>query len=301
MSSPMMEQSRMTLHELLESHGVEYRTDHRDVRQGWIGLKCPWCGGEDEYYLGINVGGLWANCWRCGPHSLASILAEVLNINIGTAIQRTRDLPRIASAPEIRPTGHVCRFPSGSGPLMRPHRAYLRSRGFNPKRLARIWGIQGIGQRSRWAWRILIPAFHRGKPVSWTTRSINPDEDHSTRYMEAPPEREKISLHDILYGGDLCRHSVVVMEGPTGAWRFGPGAVATNGLSLSGKQLEQIAKYPVRAVVFDHEKDAQKRARKLTDALSVFPGETFLVDLDSADPGTATEKEVRKIRKAFLE
>jgi len=66
------------------------------------------------------------------------------------------------------------------------------------------------------------------------------------------------------------------------------------------EQVERIAKYPVRAVCYDNEPDAQQRARELADRLSVLPGDTYNITLDSKDPGEATRKEIERIRREIL-
>src|SRR5690606_25942167 len=64
----------MKIDQLLTDLQVPYRTRHRDVRQGWLGISCPECGRANEFYLGINMNSLAANCWRCGPKKLYPIL-----------------------------------------------------------------------------------------------------------------------------------------------------------------------------------------------------------------------------------
>jgi hypothetical protein len=52
-----------------------------------------------------------------------------------------------------------------------------------------------------------------------------------------------------------------------------------------------------RVIVFDNSVQAQLRADKLAEQLMVFPGETYTINLDSADPGEATEREIKQLRK----
>ena len=94
---------------------------------------------------------------------------------------------------------------------------------------------------------------------------------------------------------------MVVVEGPFDAMRIGPGAVAVMGTGWSRAQLLAISKFPVRAVVFDSEPEAQERARRLCHDLSVFEGKTSRIQLDAADPGSASKAEITRLRKYFLE
>ncbi|MBW2309219.1 MAG: hypothetical protein JRG73_20040, partial [Deltaproteobacteria bacterium] len=111
---------------------------------------------------------------------------------------------------------------------------------------------------------------------------------------------EAVPHKTLLYGEELAGHAIIVVEGPTDAWRIGPGAVATMGLGYSSEQVIRIKNHPVRAVCFDKSIEAQTVARKLAAALSVFPGQTFVASLDAADPGSAAQREVCELRRRFL-
>ena len=102
---------------------------------------------------------------------------------------------------------------------------------------------------------------------------------------------------ELLYGEDYCRGSVIIHEGPTDVWRTGPGAVALLGTGFTDAQVLRLSHYGLRIVCFDSEPAAQRRANKLCSLLDGFPGETINVVLDSKDPGSATPKEIAKLRK----
>ena len=132
--------------------------------------------------------------------------------------------------------------------------------------------------------------------MSWTTRAIG--DKVTQRYISASAEQEKINHKHLVYGEDFCRHSSVVVEGPIDAWRIGAGAGALFGTAFTASQVRKIVQHPYRYIVFDSSKDAQARAEELADQLSVFPGATEIIVLDAEDPGSASRKEVRLLRKA---
>ena len=133
--------------------------------------------------------------------------------------------------------------------------------------------------------------------VSWTTRSISSKVEQ--RYISAAEDEESVPHKTLLYGEQHCSHAVCAVEGPFDAWRVGYGAVALCGTAYERAQVQRLSKYLVRAVWFDQEPTAQAKAKKLVNELSVFPGETFLINGDSADPGSASEKEIKQVRKAL--
>ena len=198
-----------------------------------------------------------------------------------------------------KPLGKLV-IPTGIKGLHSAHKKYLHGRGFKWRELERLWKIRGIGIASRLAWRIWIPIHYHGEVVSWTTRSISSN-PRITRYVSAGEDEEAMPHKELLYGEDLARHAIIVNEGPFNAWRIGPGAVATFGSGYSIEQLERMAKYPTRAICFDNEPEAQKRARKLVNDLSVFPGDTYNVVLDRKDAAEESRENIDRLRKEVLE
>lgn len=275
--------------------------EHHHVRDGWIGLHCPWCpkprGEKGRYRLGIEVNTGRANCWVCGRHSLVSVLMEVGHVSYRTAKELLDGVElRKFNKQDKKVAGHLTK-PKGIGPMSAAHKDYLLDRGINPKQVERLWNVQGIGVAATLKWRLFIPITLNGEEVSWTTRSLS---NKRTRYISAKPEQETVHLKDTLYGIDLARTSIVVVEGPADVWKIGPGAVATFGLNVTSSQLDIIRRFPLRAICFDWEKMADRRARDLCETLSLFPGETYKVDLDAEDPASASMKEIKQLRKAFL-
>lgn len=285
---------------ILENHNVRYETaGHEHVRQGWIGLDCPWCRESGRFHLGVNLERGYANCWQCGPHRLVDVLVELTGEPRSVCLELLEaagTAPR--AAVEARRTGGRLIMPKGVEALSGPHRRYLRGRGFDPDELARLWGLKGIGLAARLSWRLWIPIHLQGETVSWTTRTIG---ENQKRYVSASAAEEKVPAKSVLYGLDYVRHAAVICEGPTDVWRFGPGAVATLGLGYSRAQLLAMSRIPVRVVCFDMERAAQRRAHGLTDTLSAFAGETYAVELETGDdPAGADPKEIGTIRGMFL-
>jgi hypothetical protein len=289
----------MTLLDFLREHRVPYREhgDHHHVSDGWAGIDCPECSPDSgRFRLGINLSHLYATCWTCGFQPLAPTLAGLTGLH-PTKVKEL--LGGLVHTRDDGPKRGRLRLPKGVGPLLEIHKRYLRQRGFDPDVLAKVWGVQGIGLHPTLAWRLLIPITCRGEVVSWTTRGLTED---GKRYVNARPEEEAVPAKSLLFGGDLARHAVIVVEGPFDAMRIGPGAVATMGLACTREQVLWLSRFPVRAVCFDSEPLAQRQAIQLCNDLSCFPpGQTYHVEITSHDPGEATEAEVQELRRRFLE
>lgn len=291
----------MDVRDLLRELGVPFYEHGQSayVSAGWVGLICPWCGRGGKPGLGINTRTLATTCFKCGSHRLIDALAAASD---RPAAEIARRLPGIDTggppADDLPPGRYTP--PPGVGPLMRAHRDYLAGRGFDPDQIAQQWGVCGIGPAARLQWRLFIPApDHRGRPASWTTRAVG--EGVTPRYVSARPDEEAVPIRSTLYGEHLCRWAVVVVEGPTDAWRVGPGAVATLGVGFTPPQIVRLCRYPVRVICFDNDPGARRRAAALADRLAPFPGDTWVVSLSGPDPDTSPPAELAELRKRFLE
>lgn len=290
----------MTFVELLDENGIPHLEGegHHHARPGWVQIDCPFCGrGTHKYHMGYHIAGGYLNCWRCGPKGLVEVLKSLLHVSaseakrLAAAVSSSRGPAEFTR--EERETGTLV-LPKGVCPMSRAHRAYLRERGLSPKKIEQLWHVQGIGVASRLAWRLFIPIHLEGQVVSWTTRAIS--DTASLRYVSASAKEERVSHKRLLYGADYCSHCCVCVEGPFDVWRIGPGAVATLGTGFSTAQVAALARFSFRCVCFDSEPQAQERAAELVDLLRVLPGETFNVVLDAKDPGSASTREIGRLR-----
>lgn len=287
------------IRDILEEHSIPHAgADHPHGRPGWVQVDCPYCGtGSGRFHLGISLSSGAAACWRCGKKNTASVLA-LLTGGRARAMRDRLDAVAYEAAP-VRKTGHL-KLPAGRGDLGPGHCVYLAKRGYDPATVARLWGVQGIGHAAELRWRIFIPIHHHGEIVSWTTRAIKTTEKQ--RYISAGAGDESIPHKSILYGADYARHAIIIHEGPLDVWATGPGATCTCGTAFTEAQLRAMSRYSVRAVCFDNEPEAQRRARALANMLSPYPGTTHNVVLETAkDSSAAHPEEVAELRKTFLE
>lgn len=290
----------MTFKEILSEYNIPIGSSgHYHVREGWIQFDCPYCSRDSEgWYMGYSIEGNFVNCWRCGSHPLINTVMEITKLSY-KQVKKLLDNLEGHHFEKKKPLGKLV-MPTGIKKLHSAHKYYLHDRGFNWKEIERVWKIWGIGIASRLSWCIWIPIHYHGEIVSWTTRSISSN-PKVTRYVSASLNEEAIFHKELLYGEDFARHAVIVVEGIFDAWRIGQGAVATFGSGYSQEQLERIAKYPTRAICFDNELEAQKRARRLSNDLSVFSGDTYNVVLDKKDAADESRANIKRLRREVLE
>ncbi len=292
----------MTFADLLTRYGVDHRPpgSHHHSGPNYHSINCPYCAGTGKFRMGFHLTRKFFTCFCCGYKPVWMVLRDITHESRETVDSLIAGLGvsrhRISEA-DSKPRGKL-KIPVGVGELLPAHRRYLKQRGFDPEELTTLWGVQGIGIAPALSWRIWIPIRDAaGVTVSWTTRSIV---GSGIRYITARPEEESVGSKDLLFGEDMCRHAVLVTEGPLDAMAIGPGAVATLGMKVSKKQITRIARFPVRCLVFDHEDEAQQRAKKLCEDLSVFAGETYRIILSGKDAASSPKEEIQELRERFL-
>lgn len=279
---------------------------HHHCKEGWLQTHCMCCSsGQEGWHLGFNLLMGYFNCWRCGRIRIVDAIKAWCHISTDKAWairweyddkehRRTRKAPRVRG-------GEVPK-PLDMEPLSPKHLSYLRNqRGIlRPKALAKEWELKGTSQASgKWSWRVVSPIYNEEhKLVAYVGRSI----------IQADPKYRMTEDKDcgddpdgLLYGiHQVEGDSIIVVEGPGDVWKIGPGAVATFGIDWRKQQANKLRRFRHRSIMFDPEPLAQKRAHLLAEYLSMFPGETEVVDGLPSDPGSLDYETVRKIRRELL-
>lgn len=291
----------MNIQQLLTDHNIKHITEGQHTTVGWINIHCPFCAGSQNYHLGISQEHGGGHCWRCGGHSLFSVLSKILglpNAEIRRIIDKYQGISgqkKTAVEPKTAPKVilHPFKFPKPNQPLTDRYKAYLSDRGFDPDKLERDWKLSQTGSISlldgvSYSHRILIPIFWDGRIVSFQARDVT---DTSTRkYLACPKRRERIHHKDILYGRQEYwsnAKAIIVVEGVTDVWRFGFCAAATFGIEFKMEQVLQLLKLHDRFfIVFDDEPQAQEQARRLSLQIKAKTrGMRVHVEMVKGDPG----------------
>lgn len=289
------------------------RTDHWG--ETYI-TRCPFCGGDDKLYINhlwhyfdkeTDSQRLWmVKCQRRDCLStyerrcqLSVLVFETVSLGGGPDVLLPGK-PKAKLPPEL------------PGELIPVHRLpedhvaakYLRDRSFDLVELSRDRSVS-FCKRALYRFpyaenRLVIPAYFKGKLAGWQARLLLPP----------PPDRKKVAKYmtmpgmvksDVLYGYDLAvRHNFVVLcEGPTDCWRFGPEAVALFGKTLSYRQRELIAD-PERAwhrgcVVVLLDSDARAESDRIAMDLKDRVANVLRVDLPRGfDPADYSRCRLRR-------
>lgn len=276
----------------------------RHYRQGWLSTPCPFCTGDEGNHLGFNQKYNVFTCWRCGKHTKGEVLAALLHRPKKEAINYAKEFYNldpfdVIEEPEIIRSDKLV-IP-GSKDIPPLHREYLVKRRYNPDKLASQWDLYFTTYHETHPWRLIAPVWYDGKYVSYVGRDVSGMS--STRYLTCFPANEVRDVKLCVFGMQYAVHKkVVVVEGMFDAFRIGHGAIATLGTGWKQEQAEIIARnYDVSYILFDPEHEAQKRATKLANALSVIgKHKSYVLGMSGTtadDPGDLTDSEADEIRK----
>lgn len=279
----------------LHKYGIEYSTQGKKARPGWVQVHCPFCEGEQNFHLGIKLDGEYGHCWRCRGKTILKIVQGLLNCSWSEAKRILVEFKSRRSGSEYEPIKpavgqrNSCTLPPEAGPLFERPLNYLLRRNFDPNLLIKNYGLLATGHLGQYAFRIIAPIYFDGKLVSYQGRDYTGKCPKELRYMACEKAKEVIHHKHILYGMDLAEgDSCAIVEGFTDCWRLGPGA---NGLFGTGFKVEQalllVKRYKRIFLILDNEPAAQQISDELSWFLSGHGKEVFIVDAlaEGEDPG----------------
>lgn len=282
------------LTEFLDTYRVEWAKDNKHSRSGWTQVRfCMECHSQ-KYHLGIRDDMQRAACYQCGGkfvpkllHTLTGAPWHEINALLGNKAfiqsEKPADMGVYTPPTMLQPLQDVPAVAT-----------YLSDRGYDLDYLASVWGVQATGNFSNYPRRAFMPIYHGRRLVSWTARAACGQEP---RYQTANNKEKSFHEKHLLFGNQFVRDACIVVEGPISAISLGRGAVATFGLAYTMEQVLWLSDIWNRVIVFDNSLAAQRKAKELATRLSGFPGKTTVVNLDSADPGEASEVEIQVIRE----
>lgn len=298
----------MRIEQLLADYGIPYVTEHKNVRDGWIGIHCPFCPGSQNYHLGYDLYEHYFSCWRCGGHSTEHTIATLLAVNW----EKAKDIIEKYGGEVERPVEEVkekqgtleFKYPVGDLTIQPAHKHYLEKRKYDPDKIITTWKLHGTGPVAKldgidYARRILAPIYWGNKVVSFQARDITGK--HPAKYMACPPEREIISHKHIIYKyPQNKRRRGICVEGITDVWRLGINAFCVFGVKFTLEQIKAIALlYDEVIIVFDPDKAAQRQARKLFNYLDWKGLKVRIVSIDT-DPGAMRQEHADDFVKELM-
>lgn len=278
-------------------YDIPYYTEGKNVTEGWVNIQCPLC--EDAFnHGGFNPEKGYYHCWRCGGHSLKYIVWVLTKEKDTDKIIEEYSDEITVKRKEEKEKPIVTHVDMPGEDLQWYHKAYLRSRNFNPEYLEQKYYLKGTTPSFKFGPRIYTPIYYNGDLVSYQGRSIKED-DSDIKYLTAASDKEKILHKDILFNLDNCiKDYIVVVEGVYDVFRLGDNSCASFGISFTQKQLQLLSQYKRIYFVYDTEERAQKAAEKAGGTIALFSNSYVeQITLDGSDPGDMSDEDAEALMK----
>jgi DNA primase len=285
----------------LQDNKIHFKSSGTNVSAGWIEIHCPFpiCKDPSEH-MGINLTSSMFNCWKCGEHGSFTKLVKVI---LKCGWKQAEDISSeyfkpslLSSATVTQRTTHSFAFPKeATDVLSELHKTYLRNRGFSPKEIKQKYGVMACYTTGTFAYRLIIPVFMFGRPVSFTARDVTDEQE--PRYKNMSNDASIVPIKQCLYNIDNAGDTMVIVEGVFDAWRIGDGAVATLGTKFTMPQIKMIIDKKPKTIYVLYDKGAGKEATKLALTLSPHIKELEIIEIDEKDPAEMSEKAVKLLRK----
>jgi len=281
-----------------KDYGIQYSLSGKNVSIGWVGVQCPFCSDESNHG-GINPKNGYYSCWKCG----ANDMAKYIQIITGKTLKEAIKIKYNYNSESIfiynkKEKGNVGRIILPGEELQKIHIKYLRKRRFNPDYLIEKYGIKGTGITGKYRYRIIIPIYHNGILISFTGRDVTGKQRE--KYLTLSASESIINPKHILYGLEYCKNKrlICVVEGVFDVWRMGDGFCASLGVSLTEQQIKLLLSYNHIILMFDPEKEAYKKAKKVAENIAGYGNEVEIIKMEKGkDPGALSEDVAILLRK----
>jgi hypothetical protein len=277
-------------------------------------VSCPYCGDTRER---LSIGHRWGyydertknrNWWMIKCYNEDCLSDHAKRMHLADRVYNEAELSygkandTLVMTPTLHRSNYAAEIPGPStlvGDLLpnHPARNYLESRGFDPVEISKLYGVRYCADSARFPKatnRLVMPVWSGGSLVGWQARYIGDRDEWKTtaKYYSAPGMRKSRALYNLDAEALLDRRLVVLMEGPTDVWRYGPQAVAAFGKSVSLPQIELLTRFDTVVILLDG--DAQKESERIFDRLKERVRRTVRVVLrPGVDPGSMSRDKLR--------
>lgn len=266
---------------LLEKYDIPYWTEGKNVTEGAVNIKCPFCP-DPSNHMGIFEETLLFSCWRCRTAGeFYHLLLQFVHISReeyeyyfnkasvdfkkSTEEQIREILEKKDTYVEKKETIAVDSLPlyseeiteKTSTPLFN---AYLKRRKITLQDCIKYQCYLGYGECAN---RMIIPIFFGGKLVSYQAADMTGKAD--LKYKTA-----KGNVNEFLYGYDHIQKRMIITEGVFDKWRTGDEAVATFGTHLTQTQEQLILDKKLEELIFLWDSDAYWKAKVRAEYFCTF-------------------------------
>jgi DNA primase len=285
-----------------KEYQIPYTAKGKNVSPGWIGVQCPFCSDKSNHG-GIHIKTGKYSCWNCKENDIIKYIQVITGKTFDKALQIKKEYSgnNINHYIGIKRKSNVNKIelPGNESNINEPMFVkYLAKRSFSGNYLIDKYHIQGTGITGYWRYRIIIPIYHNGQLISFTSRDITDRQEN--RYQTLSADKSIMNPKHTLYGLSYCqdKNRICVVEGVFDTWRMGDGFCATLGTKVTEQQIKLLLNYKHITFMFDSELDAYNNARAAAEKIASHGNMVELYILHKGkDPADCNNIEAKAIRK----
>lgn len=289
----------------LESRNIEFWTEGKNVKRGWINIQCLWCSDESNH-LGINLDSKGMNCWICPiKGTILKLIMKIDKCSLKVAERAVDEFSDIQLYTNERSsnTEHLTqhktevKLPSIAQKELLPlYKKFLVKRGFEPDFIFKKYNLLCNGPIGQYKHRLIVPFYLKKRLVTFSTRDVTGKA--KLPYVNYP--NGILTTKETLYNIDSCNDTALVVEGFIDTWKIGDGCCSTIGIMWTIKQLKLLSGFRRVFVLFDSEYEAQQSAERLCSDLACEVNHVERLELDGDDPGSMSESDAKHLRKEIF-
>lgn len=234
----------MTLEDLVNN----YLDPRKAKGEGEVWVKCPFCN-DEKYRMGINVISGLAHCFRAScewkttdRRHLFRELSTIFDVEERMDDVRLRRKPVKAATfkkTSTLPEGFEILTPEDDDEIATKAWTYLSDRGVTYKQIVRH--KIGFCATGKFAWRIIIPIYRKGKMVAFTGRDFSGDPDVDPKYMNSTGTK---FLYNVPHGH--IKRAALLLEGPFDVWA---GERAVSDVNVLGRLGSGMTKHSLNVLL----------------------------------------------------
>ena len=302
----------MDIHLLIQTFDVErylqhkripYYTHGRNVKRGWIGMKCLWCS-DHSNHMGINLTSKALSCWKCSLKG--TVLKLVMRLENQSVYDAQKTMEQFSNVSLLADNFHRKKervyaekfdFDKSFTREIKPYcRNFLQRRGFDPEYIYSKYRLLSGPTVGQYKFSVIIPYYSYKTPLTFIARHVK----HKI-YCNCPIEKSVQDPKNLIYNYDSCKETALVVEGVTDVWNIGDGCVATAGSKFTPRQVELLSEFSRVYILFDPEDEAQENAEKLGYLLSAHVPTVERLDLGvDHDPAELPQDDVKVLRNQIF-
>jgi len=246
-----------------------------NYHRNWLRGDCPSCGKSKKF--GIQLSQNRSNCFVCGyKKQPMGVLMDMEHfhtwpeVNMFLKTYTQESFERYIEEIEVEDNGEkpLVEFPLGyrlislgDSELAKLARNYLKSRGFNIRKLS-YSGVGYVEDGEELFGYIIFPYFKNNKLVYYQTRNFV---GFGPKFRNPDEEELGIGKTQVIYNEDALGmyNRIWLVESITNALTIGNPSIAIGGKNISPYQKNQIVKSPCKELIIGLDPDAIEQAIKL--------------------------------------